>query len=188
MKKEDIILEFIKEYAEEHGYSPSIRDIVAGCGISSTSVVEYHLVKLEDKNMISRDRYKATFKTHESGIRRVVEAYVKYLPSHDIRVVAPKESADVIAVHAGTAPGADVAHCHGLYWTADYKAPLWEWKANRNVLTSAIKAKYITVPTTWVQETFQRDMRVSPQVVGHGIEADQWQDLGNSGYILWNKI
>lgn len=59
MKKEDIILEFIKEYAEEHGYSPSIRDIVAGCGISSTSVVEYHLVKLEDKNMISRDRYKA---------------------------------------------------------------------------------------------------------------------------------
>ena len=129
----------------------------------------------------------STFKTHESGIRRVVEAYVKYLPSHDIRVVAPKESADVIAVHAGTAPGADVAHCHGLYWTADYKAPLWEWKANRNVLTSAIKAKYITVPTTWVQETFQRDMRVSPQVVGHGIEADQWQDLGNSGYILWNK-
>lgn len=34
------------------GYSPSIRDIQEGCGISSTSVVAFHLVKLQEKKLI----------------------------------------------------------------------------------------------------------------------------------------
>lgn len=59
MKKEDIILEYIVDYIAVHTYSPSIRDIVLGCGMSSTSVVNYHLNKLEAKNMITRDRNKA---------------------------------------------------------------------------------------------------------------------------------
>ncbi len=59
MKKEDIILEYIKSYIAEHSYSPSIRDIVYGCGMSSTSVVNYHLNKLEASNTISRDKKKA---------------------------------------------------------------------------------------------------------------------------------
>ena len=59
MKKEDIILDYIKDYISEHRYSPSIRDIAGGCGLSSTSVVNYHLNKLENKGIISRDRHKA---------------------------------------------------------------------------------------------------------------------------------
>lgn len=136
---------------------------------------------------LSMHPHPVTYKKHESGIRRVVEAYAKYLPLYDIEVVNPKEPYDVLAVHAGTAPAAHVAHCHGLYWTADYQAPKWEWRANEYVLKSAVGAKHITVPSSWVQETFQRDMRVSPHVVGHGIDIDAWTDLGNSGYALWNK-
>ena len=59
MKKEDVILAYVEEYISEHSYSPSIRDIVRGCDMSSTSVVNYHLNKLEAKNIITRDRNKA---------------------------------------------------------------------------------------------------------------------------------
>jgi repressor LexA len=50
------IVEFLKEYIEENGYPPSIREIGAAAGISSTSVVSYNLKRLEEKGYISRDR------------------------------------------------------------------------------------------------------------------------------------
>ncbi len=50
------IVEFLNEYIEENGYPPSIREIGAAAGISSTSVVSYNLKRLEEKGYISRDR------------------------------------------------------------------------------------------------------------------------------------
>ncbi|WBL36862.1 transcriptional repressor LexA [Tepidiforma flava] len=50
------ILDFLRAFIEEHDYPPSIRDIQEGCGISSTSVVDYNLRKLEEKGFIRRDR------------------------------------------------------------------------------------------------------------------------------------
>ena len=49
------ILEFIDTFTEEKGYSPSIRDIVNGCAISSTSVVDYNLRILERQHHLRRD-------------------------------------------------------------------------------------------------------------------------------------
>jgi len=40
----------------ENGYPPSIREIGAAAGISSTSVVSYNLRHLEEKGYLSRDR------------------------------------------------------------------------------------------------------------------------------------
>ena len=54
--KQQQILEFLRTFIEDKDYPPSIRDIQEGCGISSTSVVDYNLRKLEDKNYIRRDR------------------------------------------------------------------------------------------------------------------------------------
>jgi repressor LexA len=54
--KQAQILDFLNEFIEENNYPPSIRDIQEGCGISSTSVVDYNLRKLEEKNLIRRDR------------------------------------------------------------------------------------------------------------------------------------
>ncbi|MBI5949401.1 MAG: repressor LexA [Chloroflexi bacterium] len=54
--KQAQILEFLREFIEDKDYPPSIRDIQEGCGISSTSVVDYNLRKLEEKQMIRRDR------------------------------------------------------------------------------------------------------------------------------------
>lgn len=49
------ILEFLREYLDENGYPPSIREIGAAAGISSTSVVSYNLKRLEEKGYIGRD-------------------------------------------------------------------------------------------------------------------------------------
>jgi repressor LexA len=54
--KEQKILRFINRFVDEHDYPPSIREIQEACGISSTSVVDYNLKKLEKTGYIRRDR------------------------------------------------------------------------------------------------------------------------------------
>ena len=54
--KQESILQFMREFIDDHDYPPSIRDIQVGCDISSTSVVDYNLKKLESMGLIRRDR------------------------------------------------------------------------------------------------------------------------------------
>ena len=49
------ILNFIRDFSVDKGYAPTIRDIVRGCKISTTSVVQHHLDKLEREGHIRRD-------------------------------------------------------------------------------------------------------------------------------------
>lgn len=48
------IMDFARHFWLERGYPPTVRDIVAGCGISSTSVVDYNLDILEREGHIRR--------------------------------------------------------------------------------------------------------------------------------------
>jgi repressor LexA len=48
------ILEFIRRFIREHHYPPSIREIQKGCGISSTSVVDYNLHILQREGYLRR--------------------------------------------------------------------------------------------------------------------------------------
>lgn len=131
------------------------------------------------------------FRSHESGIKRVVEAYCRYLPEFGVEIVGTDEGTryDVKAVHAGTAPDCDVAHLHGMYWTADYEAAAWEWRANEVLVQNLRVARQVTVPSEWVAQTIRRDLRLDPHVVPHGIEWDEWAHHRQepSGYVLWNK-
>jgi repressor LexA len=52
--KQRRIISYINRFVSDKGYPPSIRDIQAGCGISSTSVVDYNLNILESKGHIRR--------------------------------------------------------------------------------------------------------------------------------------
>jgi len=52
--KQERIINFVTEFLHDKGYPPTIRDIAAGCGISSTSVVAYNLNKLEEAGYIRR--------------------------------------------------------------------------------------------------------------------------------------
>ncbi|MFU8796164.1 MAG: transcriptional repressor LexA [Dehalococcoidia bacterium] len=58
MKKSELrerILEYIRRFFDERGYAPTVRDILKGCNISSTSLVQYHLNILEREGQIRRD-------------------------------------------------------------------------------------------------------------------------------------
>ncbi len=61
--KQQYIIDFIRHFWEDRGYPPTVRDIVSGCRISSTSVVDYNLDILEREGYIRR----------HSGISRGIE-------------------------------------------------------------------------------------------------------------------
>lgn len=125
-----------------------------------------------------------------NGIARVIEGYFTHLKKFDIELVSPDATSyDLVAAHAGiTGSDCDVAHLHGLYWTGDYPADEWEWHVNSRVIEACRNAKIITVPSPWVAEPFQRDMRLNPVVVPHGIDWEAWQHNEKSdGYVLYAK-
>jgi repressor LexA len=69
--KQQNILRFIRQFIDEHDYPPSIRQIQDACKISSTSVVDYNLKKLESDGYIRRDReFSRAIELLERGGRR----------------------------------------------------------------------------------------------------------------------
>ena len=56
LSKQQHIIDFIRQFLVDRSYPPTIRDIVSGCGISSTSVVDYNLNILEKEGYIRRHR------------------------------------------------------------------------------------------------------------------------------------
>ncbi|MFA7245948.1 MAG: transcriptional repressor LexA, partial [Dehalococcoidia bacterium] len=56
-EKREKIIEFIRDFYDERGYTPTVRDIQKGCGLSSTAVVQYHLKLLESEHQIERDSH-----------------------------------------------------------------------------------------------------------------------------------
>lgn len=61
------IYEFMDSYIVEHGYSPSVRDICGGVGISSTSTMHTRLQRLLFKGMISKGKGARTYRTIPRG-------------------------------------------------------------------------------------------------------------------------
>lgn len=53
------ILDFIKKELQRNGYPPSVREIGAALGLSSTSTVHSHLSALEKKGYLRRDQSKS---------------------------------------------------------------------------------------------------------------------------------
>lgn len=53
-ERQNLILQFIVRYLDDEKIPPSIRDIGANVGISSTSVVNYNLAKLQEMGFINR--------------------------------------------------------------------------------------------------------------------------------------
>ena len=55
-EKHKKIIEVLQSFTDENGYPPSIREICTEANISSTSVVNYYLDRLENLGYIERDR------------------------------------------------------------------------------------------------------------------------------------
>ncbi len=54
-KRQQDILNFIKEEVRQKGYPPSVREIGEAVGLASSSTVHGHLARLESKGLIRRD-------------------------------------------------------------------------------------------------------------------------------------
>ncbi|WP_174613410.1 transcriptional repressor LexA [Virgibacillus ihumii] len=54
-KRQQAILDYIKEQVKEKGYPPSVREIAVAVGLASSSTVHGHLARLESKGFIRRD-------------------------------------------------------------------------------------------------------------------------------------
>ncbi len=98
------ILTFLRHYVQEHGYPPSVRDVVSGCKLSSTSVADYNLRILERQGHITRDSERA----------RTIVLTQPVSPPAPVLEVEPLQIPLLGAIAAGTrvvAPdGADAAH------------------------------------------------------------------------------
>lgn len=55
MKRQEMILEFIKAFSKENGYPSTVREMCEGVGLQSSSTVHQHLNQLEKKGFIQRD-------------------------------------------------------------------------------------------------------------------------------------
>ena len=56
-KRHKMIMRFLDKFQTENGYSPSIREIGESIGVKSTSLVDYYLRQLEEKDYISREKH-----------------------------------------------------------------------------------------------------------------------------------
>src|SRR5690606_35215761 len=78
------IMEFLRQWGQEHGYPPSVREIGEAVGLVSPSSVAYQLKVLERKGYLRRDPNRpravdvrpASELAEESGHRRPAPAYV----------------------------------------------------------------------------------------------------------------
>ena len=53
-KKQLAVLDFLQDFTEENGYSPTYREIQAGLGLSSVSAVAEHIDNLIEKKVLKK--------------------------------------------------------------------------------------------------------------------------------------
>ena len=53
-KKQLAVLDFLEDFTEENGYSPSYREIMTGIGLSSVSAVAEHINNLISKGVLKK--------------------------------------------------------------------------------------------------------------------------------------
>jgi glycosyltransferase involved in cell wall biosynthesis len=126
----------------------------------------------------------------DGGIRRVVDAMIRYLPEFGWHVTNIPNGADLIANHGAMLlemPGIPmVSHNHGLYWR-EYQWPGWGDRINGAVTDAMLRANAVTAPSKWVANAIRRGSLINPTVIYHGIDLDEWQPAESLGYVLWNK-
>ncbi len=82
--KAEEILEFVNAFVQENGYAPSIREIGAAVGLSSTASVNYHLQQLQEKGLLlspgSKGRKRAIVTAQRAGQIPVVGVVTAGVP------------------------------------------------------------------------------------------------------------
>lgn len=125
-----------------------------------------------------------------NAIHQIVCRLDAHLPDYDIELVEFPDNADLRAGHAGQGSDTqvDVAHYHGLYNTAEGHTANHFFAINSHVIRNLKSAKIVTAPSEWIADVLRRDMHLSPEIIGWGVDVDEWQPVKDPGlYCLWNK-
>jgi len=136
---------------------------------------------------ISPDYYGSS---ETGGIRRVVEAMLKYFPYHDIQHTRKVEEAHIIINHGAMktyykdTPILNVNH--GLYWSRQPWGEGYQ-EVNEKVVTSMTMAVAHTAPSEWVSRAIRRGGLFYPEVVYHGVDIEEFEPGENANFVLWNK-
>lgn len=151
------------------------------------------------KVFISPDYHGVPLQADNGGIRRVVEAEVKHLDKFDVEVVHNPAAADVIQYHVDVprspdgrvryfSPGKPIVHSgHGLMWSRQNWGDGMQ-EVNRNVVEAMAWAVAHTAPSEWVANALRRGGLWYPEVIYHGVDAQDFDVPGSHGnYVLWNK-
>ena len=67
--KAQLIVDFVNQFIQENGYSPSVREIGAAVGLSSTASVSYHLQALQAKGLLQSPGAKGRKRALVTGAR-----------------------------------------------------------------------------------------------------------------------
>ena len=82
--KAELIVDYVNQFIQENGYSPSVREIGAAVGLRSTASVSYHLQALQDKGLLAapgaKGRKRAIVTTMRPGQIPVVGVVTAGLP------------------------------------------------------------------------------------------------------------
>lgn len=127
----------------------------------------------------------------DGGIRRVSEAMIKYLPQFGVEHTRVPAEADILVTHGAmptwykTTPIINVNH--GLYWSRQAWGANFQ-QVNEQVVDAMCKAVAHTAPSEWVSHAIRRGGFFYPEVVYHGVDADQFEvSLDPGKFVLWNK-
>ena len=79
-----LIVDYVNQFVQENGYSPSVREIGAAVGLRSTASVSYHLQALQEKGLLqspgAKGRKRAIVTTQRPGQIPVVGVVTAGLP------------------------------------------------------------------------------------------------------------
>ncbi len=103
--KGQLILEFVNQFAKENGYAPSVREIGAAVGLTSTASVSYHLQQLQAKGLLlssaAKGSKRAITTTQRPGhipVIGVVTAGQPILAFENMEGTMPWDDADCFAL------------------------------------------------------------------------------------------
>lgn len=80
-KRQEDVLNYIKEFVASHGFPPTVREIGSALGASSSATIQAHLTSLEDKGFIRKE------KTKNRSIELLVDN--EFLPQNESVVEVP---------------------------------------------------------------------------------------------------
>lgn len=82
--KAELIVEYVNQFIQENGYSPSVREIGEAVGLRSTASVSYHLQALQERGLLqapgAKGRKRAIVTTQRPGQIPVVGVVTAGLP------------------------------------------------------------------------------------------------------------